>query len=234
MKNILVSGASRGIGKAIILKFVKEGWNVAFCSRSEDNLKALTQEIKALNPTIKSLYKVCDVAHQNEVKAFAVAAQNVFGHFDILVNNAGTFIQGNIHDLSDEDFNSMMQINLYSAFTLTKALVGNMKSNKKGHIFNMSSIAGYLAYPNGGAYNVSKHALTGFSKTLRDELKEFGIRVSTIYPGATLTDSWAGADIPEERFMKPEDIAQTIFDIYNLSDRTVVEDIVLRPQLGDI
>jgi len=234
MKNILVSGASRGIGKAIVIKFANEGWNVAFCSRNETNLKALQQEINILNPNVKAFYKVCDVENQNEVKAFAEAAQNEFRHFDILVNNAGTFIQGNIHDLSDEDFNSMMQINLHSAFTLTKALVGNMKSNKKGHIFNMSSIAGYLAYPNGGAYNVSKHALTGFSKTLRDELKEFGIRVSTIYPGATLTDSWAGADIPEERFMKPEDIAQTIFDIYNLSERTVVEDIVLRPQLGDI
>lgn len=234
MKNLVVSGASRGIGKAIVLKFAQEGWNVAFCSRSETNLKALAKEVENLNPKVKVFYQTCDVENQEEVKAFAEAAQNEFGHFDILVNNAGTFIQGNIHDLNDADFNSMMQINLYSAFTLTKALVGNMKSNKKGHIFNMSSIAGYLAYPNGGAYNVSKHALTGFSKTLRDELKEFGIRVSTIYPGATLTDSWAGAGIPEERFMKAEDIAQTIFDIYNLSDRTVVEDIVLRPQLGDI
>ena len=98
----------------------------------------------------------------------------------------------------------------------------------------MSSIAGLIAYPNGGAYNVTKHALTGYSKTLREELKTFGVRVSTIYPGATLTDSWAEADLPEERLMRPEDIAKSIFDIYGLSDRTVVEDIVLRPQLGDI
>jgi hypothetical protein len=98
----------------------------------------------------------------------------------------------------------------------------------------MSSIAGLMAYPNGGAYNVSKHALTGYSKTLRDELKEFNIRVTTIYPGATLTDSWSGVDLPESRFMPPNDIAQSIWDVYQLSDRTVVEDIVLRPQLGDI
>lgn len=234
MKNLVISGASRGIGKAIVLKFAQEGWNVAFCSRSETNLKALAKVVEDLNPKVKVFYQTCDVENQNEVKNFGIAAQKTLGNIDVLVNNAGTFIPGNIHNLSYEDFNSVMQINLFSAFTLTKTIVENMKSNKKGYIFNMSSIAGFIAYPNGGAYNVSKHALTGFSKTLRDELKEFGVRVSTIYPGATLTDSWANAGLPEERFMKAEDIAQTIFDIYNLSDRTVVEDIVLRPQLGDI
>ena len=141
---------------------------------------------------------------------------------------------GNVHDMEAADFELMMRTNIISAFTLTKALVGEMKKYKEGHIFNMSSIAGFMAYPNGGAYNVSKHALTGYSKTLRDELKPFNIRVTTIYPGATLTDSWSGVDIPESRFMPASDIAQSIWDVHQLSKRTVVEDIVLRPQLGDI
>ena len=234
MKNLVVSGASRGIGRAIALKFASEGWNIAFCSRNIEKLLALEKELESVNPEGKYLAYVCDVSNQNDVKEFAKEAEKFLGEVDVLVNNAGIFLPGAIHELADDTFEQLMKTNVTSAFTLTKALVGNMKARKRAYIFNMSSIAGLMAYPNGGAYNVTKHALTGFSKTLRDELKTFGIRVSTIYPGATLTDSWAEANLPEERLMKAEDIAKSIFDIYSLSDRTVVEDIVLRPQLGDI
>lgn len=234
MKNLVVSGASRGIGKAIVLHFAQAGWNVAFCSRNMDNLSTLKQTCEAKNPEGNFLAFQCDVSKSEEVKIFAAAAQDFLGTVDVLVNNAGVFLPGQIHAMSDDDFDLIMHTNVYSAFELSKALVPDMKKLNSGHIFNMSSIAGLMAYPNGGAYNVSKHALTGFSKTLRDELKEFSIRVTGIYPGAVLTDSWAGVDLPEERFMSPEDIAQTIWDIHHLSERTVVEDVVLRPLLGDI
>ena len=234
MKNLIVSGASRGIGRAIALKFASEGWNVAFCSRNINNLLALEKELEVVQPEGKYLAYVCDVSNQKEVKDFAHAAIKFLGDVDVLVNNAGIFLPGSVHEMAEETFTQLMGTNVTSAFTLTKEIVLGMKAKKKGHIFNMSSIAGLMAYPNGGAYNVTKHALTGYSKTLREELKTFGVRVSTIYPGATLTDSWAEADLPEERLMRPEDIAKSIFDIYGLSDRTVVEDIVLRPQLGDI
>jgi len=234
MKNLIVSGASRGIGRAIALHFASEGWNVAFCSRNINNLLALEKELEGIRPEGKYLAYVCDVSNQKEVKEFAQEAVKFLGDIDILVNNAGIFLPGTVHEMEEETFTTLMRTNVTSAFTLTKAIVGGMKERKKGHIFNMSSIAGLMAYPNGGAYNVTKHALTGYSKTLRDELKTFGVRVSTIYPGATLTDSWAQANLPEERLMRPEDIAKSIYDIYGLSDRTVVEDIVLRPQLGDL
>lgn len=234
MKNLIVSGASRGIGRAIALKFASEGWNVAFCSRSIKKLLELEKELEVIHPAGQYLAYVCDVSNQKEVQGFAHAAQKFLGDIDVLVNNAGIFLPGSIHELSAETFDQLMRTNVMSAFTLTKELVGGMKKRKQGYIFNMSSIAGLMAYPNGGAYNVTKHALTGFSKTLRDELKTFGVRVSTIYPGATLTDSWAEAKLPEDRLMKAEDIAKSIYDIYCLSDRTVVEDIILRPQLGDI
>ena len=234
MNNIVLSGASRGIGKAIALHFAQAGWNVAFCSRSQDKLDSLKKELEKLNPKGSYLAFSCDMSKQDEVEIFAAAAADFLGKVDVLVNNAGVFLPGNVHDMEGKDFELMMRTNISSAFTLTKALVGEMKKYKVGHIFNMSSIAGFMAYPNGGAYNVSKHALTGYSKTLRDELKPFNIRVTTIYPGATLTDSWSGVDIPESRFMPASDIAQSIWDVHQLSNRTVVEDIVLRPQLGDI
>ena len=109
-----------------------------------------------------------------------------------------------------------------------------MKRLKKGYIFNMCSIASIKAYANGGSYGISKFALYGMTKVLREELKEFNIKVTAVLPGATLTASWEGVDLPEERFIKVEDIAELIWTTYRLSDRTVVEDLVIRPQLGDI
>ena len=109
-----------------------------------------------------------------------------------------------------------------------------MKKRKKGHIFNICSTASITAYTNGGSYCISKFAMYGMSKVLREELKADQIRVTSVMPGATFTASWEGVDLPEDRFMKPEDVAEMIFTTYQLSDRTVVEDLVIRPQLGDL
>jgi short-subunit dehydrogenase len=109
-----------------------------------------------------------------------------------------------------------------------------MKDRRRGHIFNMCSVASLFAYPNGGSYSITKFALLGFTKVLREELKPYGVRVTSVMPGATLTASWQGTDLPDERFMRVEDVAETIYAAYSLSQQSVVEEIVLRPQLGDI
>ena len=124
-----------------------------------------------------------------------------------------------------------MDTNLYSAYYLTQEILPLMLPHKSGNVFNMCSIASFMPY---GAYAVSKHAMLGFSKVLREEMKDKGIRVTAIMPGATYTPSWEGSPLPEERFMKAEDVAEAIWGCYNLSPRTVVEEIILRPQLGDI
>ena len=98
----------------------------------------------------------------------------------------------------------------------------------------MCSLASYKAYKNGGIYSISKFALLGLSKTLREELKPYDIKVTAIMPGATLTDSWQGVDLPENRFSKPEDIAELIYTITHISKLSVVEELIIRPQLGDI
>ena len=109
-----------------------------------------------------------------------------------------------------------------------------MKRNERGHIFNMCSIASILAYEAGGGYAVTKHALLGFSKSLRKEGMPLGIRVSAVLPGATLTDSWAGVDLPQSRFMRAEDVAQTIVIAWDINERSVMEEITIRPVEGDI
>ena len=128
----------------------------------------------------------------------------------------------------------MVESNVYSAYHLSRSIVPAMKEIRSGHVFNMCSIASIKAYPNGGSYAISKFALLGFSKVLREELKEFNVRVTAVLPGATRTASWDGVDLPEDRFMRAEDVAETVFSAYSISERSVVEEIIIRPQLGDI
>lgn len=232
--NAIITGASRGIGKAIAYKFAAEGFNLALCSRTHSHLEELANELKALYPGIEVIYQASDVSKKEEVLAFAELVNSTWGMVDVLINNAGIFIPGEIHNEADGALEQMMQTNLYSAYYLTRAVLPQMFSSEKPHIFNMCSVASLFAYPNGGSYSISKFALLGFSKVLREELKHKRVRVTSILPGATWTDSWAGSGQAPERMMKPSDIAMAIWNAYQMSEQTVVEEILLRPQLGDI
>lgn len=232
-KSILVTGGTKGIGRAIIQKFAKEGFDVFTCSRHEDDLLALKTSFEADYPNQKLAIKVADLSKKEDVEAFAnwVKTQSVP---DVLVNNTGVFLPGSIHSEPEGNFETIMHTNLFSAYYLTRAFTEEMISRKSGHIFSIGSIAGLTAYANGGSYAISKWAMLGFTKCLREELKDFNIKVTSVLPGATYTDSWKGADIPEDRFMKVEDIAATVWATYSLSPYSVVEEIVIRPQLGDL
>jgi NADP-dependent 3-hydroxy acid dehydrogenase YdfG len=226
--NIVITGASRGIGKAIAEKFMAENHRVLICS---SNLSKL-EELKSQFPSI--LTYVCDVSVKEEVLRFADFILQTFDTIDVLINNAGVFLPGKVHKEEAGVLETTMQTNLYSAYYLTQKLVPKMIAQKNGFIFNMCSVASIKAYPNGGSYSISKFALLGFSKCLREELKEYNIKVTSILPGATLTDSWSGTDLPENRFSKPSDIADLVFSITQLSSFSVVEEIIIRPQFGDI
>ncbi|MDH5598156.1 MAG: SDR family oxidoreductase [Cyclobacteriaceae bacterium] len=229
----VITGASKGIGKALAFKLAQKGFNLALCSRNIKDLEVVKLDL-VNKYKINVFIKQVNVSQKKEVENFVKDILELNDSIEILINNAGVFIPGEIHREEDGVMEEVMQTNLYSAYYLTRGLVHQMIENKRGHIFNMSSVAGLEAYPNGGSYCISKFALTGFSKVLREELKDKGIRVTTVYPGATLTSSWEGVDIPEERFMTAEDIAEAMYAAYSLSDRTVLEELILRPQLGDI
>jgi NADP-dependent 3-hydroxy acid dehydrogenase YdfG len=153
---------------------------------------------------------------------------------DILINNAGSFEPGNLYNEPDGQMENMLNTNFMSAYYITRLLLPSMIKRKSGHIFNISSIAALQAYPNGGSYSVSKFALSGFSKNLRDELKPYSIKVTCIYSGAVYTDSWAGSGVKPGRIMKPADIADTIVQISKLSHQALVEELVIRPLAGDL
>jgi len=153
---------------------------------------------------------------------------------DILVNNAGQFLPGSVHNEPDGILEQMIQTNLYSAYHLTKTLLPAMMEQQQGYIFNICSIAALQAYNNGGSYSISKFAMMGFSKNLREELKPYNIKVAAVYPGAVLTDSWGNYDNSNHRIMEATDIATMIVAACKLSAGAVMEDIILRPQLGDL
>lgn len=233
-KLIVVTGGTKGIGRAVIEKFFANGFDVATCSRHLQELESLKTELTKKHSANNVFIYQADLAVKTQVKLFCEFVQSLNRPVDVLVNNAGYFLPGEIVYEPEGTLESMIHANVYSAYYTTRGLAPLMISKKAGHIFNMCSIASIQAYSNGGSYAISKFALLGFSKCLREELKQFGIRVTAVMPGATKTASWEGVDIPDERFMKVEDVAETIFASYSLSDRSVVEEIILRPQLGDL
>jgi len=233
-KYILVTGGTKGIGRAIIEKFAADGFHIITCSRHENDLRKLKLEIEEKYTFSKVLYQTTDVSDRIAVEGFIKFVQKLNVKIDVLVNNAGIFIPGKITEENNLALDHMMQTNLYSAYAITKGLVTDMIKRKSGHIFMMCSTASITAYTNGGSYCVSKFALYGLTQVLREELKRVGVKVTAVLPGATLTASWEGVDLPLERFLKPEDVASAISNAYCMSAGAVVEEILIRPQLGDI
>jgi short-subunit dehydrogenase len=232
--NIVITGGSKGMGKALATKYTTNGHHVFICARNLKDLENTAFEINKKNNDTLLQYFAADISLNHSAKEFAewLEGQNIIP--DILINNAGQFKPGSIYNESDGLLEKMIAANLYSAYNLTRALLPSMMKKKSGHIFNMCSIASLSAYNNGGSYSISKYALMGFSKNLREELKPHNIKVTTVYPGAVYTASWEGSGIEPERIMEVSDVTEMIYAASLLSPQACVEDIIIRPQLGDL
>ena len=226
--SILVTGGSKGIGLAIARRFLAEGFKTVVCARHADALDAA----RADAPGLQALQ--CDLTVPAEVTALARRVEDLVGVPDVLVNNAGAFVPGQLHAEDESTLDQMLAANLFSAYRTTRALLPGMMARGSGTIINVCSTASIMAYPDGGSYSIAKHALHGFSRTLREEMKPHGIRVVSLLPGATLTASWEGVDLPPDRLMPVEDVAEMAWAAHRMSPRTVVEEILMRPFLGDI
>lgn len=223
---IFISGITQGIGRACAERFRQGGWQVAGCARPSGRLDKLKQTWPEACLFATDLYDPAQVE--------ALARQLADLELDALLNNAGVFLPGGISTEPLGQLERTLQLNLLAPYHLARAVLPRMKARRQGTIVNLGSTAGLVGYPNGGSYCISKFALQGLSRALREELKPAGIRVVSVSPGATLTESWAGTDLPPERFMRPEDVAEAVWLACTLPAGTVVEDIVLRPQLGDL
>jgi short-subunit dehydrogenase len=234
--NIVITGASKGLGKAIAIAFAedKEAHNFFLCARTKATLERTGEELKARFPAIHVHTRACDVADKKELTDFANWVLSFTHRVDILVNNAGIYLPGSAYGEDDGALESQMRVNVYSAYHLTRLLLPGMIKAKNGHIFNMCSIASLNAYHNGGAYSISKFALYGFSKNLREEMKPYDIKVTHVLPGAAYTDSWRSTGIDPKRIMEAADIAKMVYAAAHLSPKACVEEIIVRPQLGDL
>ena len=231
--NVIVTGGSKGIGKAVAEIFASEGHDLFLCSRNEVSLYKTMEELITRFPSVTIRAKAFDLSIKANAQAFAEWCLT-YAVPDILVNNAGLFQPGSTYNEPEGLLEEQMAVNLYSAYHLTRSVLPSMMARRSGHIFNICSIASLDAYPNGGAYSISKFALFGFTKNLREELKTHGIKVTAVHPGAVMTDSWGDYDNSTKRIMEADDIARMIYNSSALSPAACVEEILVRPQLGDL
>jgi short-subunit dehydrogenase len=231
--NVFITGASKGIGKAIAEIFAANGHNLFLSSRGEVALYKTVEDLITRFPSATIKAKSFDLSIKEQAVAFANWCLETATP-DIVINNAGAFEPGSIHNEREGLLEEQLAINLFSAYHFTRAVLPKMIAAKQGHIFNICSIAALKAYSNGGAYSISKYALNGFSKNLREEMKPHNIKVTAVFPGAVLTDSWGDFDNSQNRIMEATDIAKMVYSASQLSAGACVEDIVMRPQLGDL
>jgi NAD(P)-dependent dehydrogenase (short-subunit alcohol dehydrogenase family) len=233
MPTVVITGASQGIGEAVALAFAAESEaRIALIARRPEATRAVADRCRAAGA--EAMVWPCDVTDADRVEAVAREVLDRWGAPDVLVNNAGSFLPASLRETTPTQFRRQIEVNLTSAFLTTRAFLDAMIQRGHGHFFFMASVASIRAYPSGAAYCAAKHGLLGLARSVREETKDAGLRVTTLLPGATFTPSWEGVDLPEARFMPVEDIARAVVDIYRLSDRTVVEEILLRPQRGDL
>ena len=229
----LVTGASQGIGEAIARAFAaRPGARLALVARSADRLADVAAACRTAGAEAEAF--PCDVTDDAAVEAMVEAVRAWGGVPDVLVNNAGAFEPGGFLDTPPAAFRRQLEVNVVSAFLVTRAVLGGMLERGSGRVLMMGSVASVRGYPGGTAYGAAKHALLGLARSLREETLGTGVGVTTLLPGATLTPSWDGVDVPPERLMPPADIARVAVEVATLSDRSVVEEVLIRPGAGDL
>ena len=234
MKNALITASTKGMGRATAIAFAKEGINLAICSRNSADLEAFKRELSAINPNIKIVTAVTDVSIKQQLLDFAAAAEQHLGFISIIVNNAGMYEYSSILDDAEGTLQKHVNINLAPAYELYRYFGKTMMAARQGHIFTICSVASLTPIAEAGTYSVTKYALLGLNKVMRTEMQQYGVKVTAIIPGSTLTDSWKGMEVDQDKMVLPEDIASAIVNIYKMSAGANVDEIVIKPAFGQI
>jgi len=234
MTNALITGATKGMGRSIAIAFAKEGISVAICSRNEKDLADFKQELMGVNSNISVFTQVADGSVKEQLLQFAAAAEKELGAISIIVNNLGTFEPVSILDESEDTFGKQLNTNLMPAYHLYRYFGKKLMKAQQGHIFTICSVAALEPIPAAGAYSVTKFALLGLSKIMRQEMQPHNVKVTAVIPGSTLTDSWKDAVADKNKFVLPEDVASAIVNIYKMSAGANVDEIIIRPVGGQV
>lgn len=223
----LITGATKGIGRAVATKLWKEGYDLVLIARSAEDLKQLQKELVAPERTILTYPVDCSI--KEEVYQFLNKVKNEFGFIDVLVNNVGAFMPGSLLDEEDEAFEKQQDLNVNATYYISKFFGKEMRLRQQGHIFNICSVASKSPVENGGSYSVTKAAMFSLNHVLRQELAPHNVKVTAFLPGSTKTASWEGTTIPDEKFVQPADIADTLYAILNLSKGVNVDEVLITP-----
>lgn len=223
----VISGATKGVGKSLALALAKEGFSLALSARNKNDLEQLQSEL-VRNYSSNVFIYAADLSDKNSVLDFSAKVLNEFKNIDVLINNVGKYDLDRITD-DGVDLDDMMKTNLNSAYYLTKHLSINMCKNGKGHIFNICSVLSLMPRSTAATYTISKHALKGFNDVLREEMREYGVKVTAIYPGSINTSSWEGIVAPKELFVQPDDIVNIVKACLHTSKNANIEEVVIKP-----
>lgn len=234
MKTTLITGATKGMGRAISLALAKEGYHVIACARKREDLNRLEKEIKDVSPEVQVFLRECDFADPEQVSALVAWIEQEFELIDVLVNNVGLFVPGRFLAESPDALAQHMQVNVFTPHALSRTIGKMMKKKETGHIFNITSVASREAVSTAASYSVTKFALRGLTNIIREELKRHQVKVTEIVPGSTLTSSWEGTTVSASEFVLPEDIAKAVISVLSMSEGANVDEVVVRPIKGQI
>lgn len=230
----LVTGASSGIGRAIARQLVKGGFRVALVARQAERLDEVAGELQALGGEVLPL--VQDLTEFDRLAGLVETIEQKLGPLSVLVNNAGMGYTGSLVETSVSDWQRVLTLNLTAPFALTREVLGPMRARRRGTIVNMVSIAAQRAFPDWGAYCVSKSGLLAFSRTLAQEVRNDGIRVSALCPGSVDTALWdsdlVNANFDRTRMLQADTVAQLVLMTVTLPESAVLEEAVLMPGFG--
>jgi 3-oxoacyl-[acyl-carrier protein] reductase len=222
----LVTGSSRGIGKAIARKLGTMGAAVSLCGRNEQALRKAAEELNDLGVRVQA--QIADVTKANDVAGLAATTEKELGPITILVNNAGIGGFGPAHELSEEKWNQVLDTNLKSVFLVSKAVIPGMIQRCKGEIINICSLAGKNTFAGGGVYCASKWGLLGLAGCMAEDLRGYGIRVSTICPGSVATE-FDGRPKEPNKVLTAEDVAHAVGMIAAQGPQSFISEVDLRP-----
>jgi 3-oxoacyl-[acyl-carrier protein] reductase len=223
----IITGASKGIGKAIAMSFAREKMNVVLSARTRSDLEKTAGEVEKLGGT--PLVVPADVSKGQAVDKLVALAIERFGKIDILINNAGIGVFAPVDELQTQDFDRMFAVNMRGVFLCSRAVLPYMKKQNSGVIINISSLAGKNFFKGGAGYAASKWALNGFTKCLMLEAREFNIRVSIVCPGSVITEFSTHDGRDPEKLLQPQDVADSVLGVLKLPPNALMSEIDLRP-----
>lgn len=228
----VISGASSGIGAAIAKECASNGITVCLGARTTEKLEKIVDEIKSQGGKAFSFY--LDFLNDESIQNF-IDEVNTLGEISTVVNNSGFGKFDKIESVKISDWDEMMAVNLRSAFLLSQAFIPNMKKNKFGNLVFINSVAGQYGYSFSAGYVASKFGMRGLAESLRNELRQHNIKVTTVYPGAVDSLFWdnVNVDFPRDEMMTSKEIAETVLFAIQKTGIGALEDIVIRRTKGD-